>query len=295
MCKPKVLAALSGIVIGISVIPSAEGAQLYDVNRFLSQSHPFANPAPAAVFRPAPAPMSGAPIVGTKVRSAAPTTQANPAPIPATDTYSSGGMLDGFYATLNLQGGYSNIGNTQANNVTGLTERRVNDWVGGNSASFGYNWKKHGVSIRTELEGFLRYRFDLDYRGTSNGTLYGYMNEVATAGGLINAYYDFNFSWKKMRPYVGAGVGIARHWSQSVRSDLSTALDTKSTQDTRVNSLAWAAMVGFNYQWKKNWLWRMEGRYLDLGEVESGPFGTSDVFTGDYTTTDLLLGAMYLF
>ena len=293
MYKLKFFTVISGFAIVLSIMSSAHGAQLYDVNRFLKQTHPFATPAPVAIIRPAPVPAAGVPIVRAKTRSASPAVQTNAAPM--AEASSSSRFLDGFYATINLQGGYSNIGDTEKTNITGLTERRVNDWVAGNSGSVGYNWKKHGVSIRTELEGFLRYRFDLDYRGTSNGTLYGYMNEVATAGGLINAYYDFNFSWKKMRPYVGAGVGMARHWSQSVRSDLSTALDTKSTQDTRVNSLAWAAMLGFNYQWKEKWLLRMEGRYMDLGEVESGPFGTSDVITGQYTTTDLILGAMYLF
>jgi len=28
---------------------------------------------------------------------------------------------------------------------------------------------------------------------------------------MLNLYYDFDFSWRKLRPFVGAGVGYAWH------------------------------------------------------------------------------------
>jgi len=283
-----VIAALS-----IVSIEPVQAAQLYDMNQFLNQGHPFVNPSayPAvnAPRQPQPVrPVTNSSTTAAPVKAAQPTASGSVAASPTS-------LFDGLYATLNLQGGYSIIGDAETTNITGLTERRGKDWVGGNSVSIGYDWKKFGFPVRTESEFFIRYRFDLDYRGTAGGNLQGYTNEVATFGGMINMFHDFKYSWRKFRPYVGAGLGIARHWSQSVRRELDTVAFTKSTQDTRVNALTWAAMLGFNYEWKKNWLWRVEGRYQDFGEVESGPFGDSDTITGNYTTTDLLLGAMYKF
>ena len=274
-------------------ITPVHAAQLYDMNQFLNQGHPFVSPstypsvnAPRQVHPVQP--VVNSPVKAIPVKTGQPVSS-------GTMVSPSSGMFDGLYATLNLQGGYSIIGDAETTNITGLIERRGKDWVGGNSVSVGYDWKKFGFPVRTESEFFIRYRFDLDYRGTAGGNLQGYANEVATFGGMVNVFHDFKYSWRKFRPYIGAGIGIARHWSQSVRSELDTLANTKSTQDTRVNALTWAAMLGFNYEWKKNWLWRVEGRYQDFGEVESGPFGDSDTITGDYTTTDLVLGAMYKF
>ncbi len=282
--------ALAAALFGITGTP-AKAAQLYDMNQFLNQGHPFASPViNPTVYTPRPA-QPAAPVVKSRA-TPAPAKSAAPMPsAPATET--SSGMLDGVYMTLNLQGGYSTIGDEKATNITDLIERRGQDWVGGNSAAIGYDWKKFGVPLRTETEFFIRYRFDLDYRGTAGGNLQGYTNEVATFGGMVNVYHDLKYSWRKIRPFVGAGVGIARHWSQSVRRELDTAAFTKVSQDTRTNALTWAAMLGLNYEWKKNWLFRAEGRYQDFGEVESGPFGDSDTITGQYTTLDLLLGVMY--
>jgi len=277
----------------VTVVAPANSAQLYDMNQFLNQGHPFVNP---TVYPTVNAPSRAQPVAPV-VKSRATAIPANAtAPMtsePTAETNS--GILNGLYLTLNLQGGYSTIADPKAPNITTLIERRGQDWVGGNSAAIGYDWKKFGVPIRTETEFFIRYRFDLDYRGTAGGNLQGYTNEVATFGGMFNVYHDLKYSWRKFRPFVGAGIGIARHWSQSVRRELDTAANTKSTQDTRTNALTWAAMLGFNYEWKKNWLLRAEGRYQDFGEVESGPFGDNDTITGQYTTTDLLLGVMYKF
>jgi opacity protein-like surface antigen len=285
----------TGIILAAGVCLSntgpASAAQLYDMSQFLKQGHPFAqtNTYPTAVVTQPTQP--AAPKV--KARSASATSQPSAPASLKSEPGTGSRWYNGLYASLNLQGGYSNIGDRETTNITGVTDRRVNDWVGGNSGSIGYNWKRFGVPLRTETEFFIRYRFDLDYRGTTAGTSHGYTNEVATFGGMVNLFYDFDYSWKKIRPYVGGGAGIARHWSQSVRRNLID--NSTASQDTRTNALTWAAMIGLNYEWKKHWLLKMEGRYQDFGEVESGPFGDADTITGNYTTTDLLLGVVYTF
>lgn len=275
----------------------AAAAGLYNFNYFLSQPHPFAQPgyppavAPARPAAPAslryvparqPAPPS-APAAGTPVKT--------PAAVEMAETGQES-FLDGFYYSVNLVGGYSTIHDPELTNITNLEVRRDEDWVGGNSGSIGYDWdRKFGVPVRTELEPFIRYRFDLDYRGNSGGFLQGYTNEVASFGAMVNGYYDIDFEFWNFKPYVGAGIGMVRHWSQAVRTN--TFNNARSSQDARTNQLAWNVMGGLNYHWKPNWLFRIEGRYQDLGDVENGPFADNDTITAHYTTTDLVLGVIY--
>ena len=270
--------------------PSALAAALYDFSYFLSQGHPFAN-TPTGMAQPVSPSSSSlrtAP-VGTPNPTAGTTPSAAVPEMADMGSSASGGI----YFSVNANGGYSTIHDPETTGITGLQERRDEDWVAGNTIAVGYDWAKHGWPVRTEIEVFIRYRFDLDYRGTAGGNLQGYTNEIGTYGGMVNGYYDLPFEWKKFSPYVGASIGMSRHWSQAYRKELSTAANTRVSQDTRTNQLTWAVMAGFIYQWKPNWGFRAEGRYWDLGEVENGPFGNNDTITAKYTSLDLMLGITY--
>lgn len=277
------------IVIVVLATPGlAEAANtLYDFDRFFQTPHPF-----AVVAAPPP------PQYQTPAAAAPPATSPRAAATGKATADTGGEFLGGFwrnhYVTANVTGGYSWMRNHEFVNGAGLQERRDEDWVAGNSISLGYDWSHLGAPIRTELEVLTRYRFDLDFRGTAGGNLQGYMNEVATLGGMLNAFYDFKIA-NKWRPYVGAGVGIARHWSQATRTDLGAANadESKISQDTRTNNFAWALMGGVIYNWNPHWGVRVEGRYTDLGEVVNGPFGNADTITSDYTAMDLVVGIVY--
>ncbi len=276
------------ILIAIVVLAAPGRAEatntLYDFNRFFQAPHPFAVPTAAQPQQPQPA----------ATPRPAKTTSGSEIQVAESDGAFLGGVFRNFYATANVTGGYSWMRNHEFVNGTGLQERRDEDWVAGNTISVGYDWAHLGAPIRTELEVLTRYRFDLDFRGTAGGNLQGYMNEVATLGGMLNAFYDFKFK-KKWRPYVGGGVGIARHWSQARRTNLGAANadDSVISQDTRTNNFAWALMGGFVYNWNPDWGVRVEGRYTDLGEVVNGPFGDADTITSDYDALDLLIGITY--
>lgn len=271
------------------LLASDTRAQTYDFSRFLSEPHPFD-------VRPAPPPPPAAPQTIQPVRDSRATRPAQPVSETRVDPGESGERWwRGLYGTVNLVGGYSWMRDAEYKNGTNLVLRRDEDWVGGNSVSLGYDWLRTGVPIRSEIEALIRYRFDLDYRGTAGGNTQGYTNEVATLGAMFNLYYDFRFLGPKWRPYLGAGVGFARHWSQSVRNTVDIAGDTRNTQDTRTNNLAWAAMAGFVWHWRPEWGLRVEGRYTDLGDVVSGPFASGEEITTHYTTVDLVLGVMYQF
>jgi len=272
--------------------PSAMAATLYDFSYFLSQGHPFANTPTGMVqpVAPQPAMPRTAPIRTPNTTAGTSPAAAATAPEMASMESSASG---GVYFSVNANGGYSYIHDPETTGITNLQERRDEDWVAGNTIAVGYDWSKHGWPIRSEIEAFIRYRFDLDYRGTAGGNLQGYTNEIGTYGGMVNGYYDLPFEWKKFSPYVGAGLGMSRHWSQAYRKELDTAANTRVSQDTRTNQLTWAVMAGFLYKWKPNWQIRAEGRYWDLGEVENGPFGDNDTITAKYTSLDLVLGITY--
>ncbi|MBT6096633.1 MAG: porin family protein [Rhodospirillaceae bacterium] len=291
-------AACAGIFSLYALGSAANAAGLYDFNYFLNQPHPFAASPRAQGAQTAPNSVAPSTSPASRAAPLIKTTASNTNAVPGAQTRSTTEIPtntngSGIYFSASLVGGYSTIHDPEVTNITGLQERRDEDWVGGNSLAVGYDWSRHGIPIRSEFEFFLRYRFDLDYRGTAGGALQGYMNEIGTYGGMVNGYYDLPYQWRKFKPYLGAGVGIARHWSQAVRRDLSSVAFTRVSQDSRNNELSWALMAGFHYLWKTNWHFRMEGRYQDLGKVENGPFGNGDTITADYATTDLVLGITY--
>ncbi len=174
-----------------------------------------------------------------------------------------------------------------------LEVRHEDDLVLGNSLAVGYDWKDHGFPIRTELEAGIRYRFDLDYRAVSvlNGALAsGYSTNLATIFAMTNAYYDFDLE-SDFRPYVGAGVGWARHRADTERRDFPTNFTVSEIDNT--DNFTWSLMGGVIYDWTRNWGLGLEGRFVDLGDVTVGPFGAGDKVDSRYYSFDVVIGITY--
>ncbi len=174
-----------------------------------------------------------------------------------------------------------------------LEVRHEDDLVLGNSLAVGYDWKDHGFPIRTELEAGIRYRFDLDYRAVSvlNGALAsGYSTNLATIFAMTNAYYDFDLE-SDFRPYVGAGVGWARHRADTEKRDQATYSTISEIDNT--DNFTWSLMGGVIYDWTRNWGLGLEGRFTDLGDVTVGPFGGGDKVDSRYYSFDVVIGITY--
>jgi len=65
---------------------------------------------------------------------------------------------------------------------------------------------------------------------------------------------------------------------------------------TRTNNLTWNAALGVIWSFARSWDMELRYRYIDLGEVESGPHidGTT-ITASSYTSHDLILGITYRF
>lgn len=198
----------------------------------------------------------------------------------------------GDYFVFRGIGGVSAVdGVTQTSGGT-LQIRNDADEVAGAAFVFGYDWAGKGVSIRTEIEYHHRFRFDFDTR-INGGSNAGFENQLSTDAALVNAYYDFDIG-RGFKPYVGAGVGWVRNTSEVDRVPLAGTAKEERTDEK--DDLGWSVMLGVMFDLSEGWRFEAGYRYIDLGEVESGPFMDGTKMTAvDYTSHDLILGILYRF
>ena len=204
------------------------------------------------------------------------------------------GLKGGYYISLDLIGSIAQVRDHTFTGGSSLEIRHEDDEVGGNSLAVGYNWRNSGLPIRTEIEGGVRYRFDLDYRGTTdNGNIVGYKTNLATAFAMVNGFYDFHMS-RNWTTYLGAGVGWAGNRAKTARDDHDDYTTQHHTQWT--HNATWKVMGGFIYNWSRHWGIGMEAGYADLGNVVVGPFEAGDKIEGQYTSLfDLVIGLTYAY
>jgi len=204
------------------------------------------------------------------------------------------GLKGGYYVSLDLIGSIAEVRDHTYTGGTSLEIRHDDDEVGGNSLAVGYDWRDSGLPIRTEIESGVRYRFDLDYRGTNNvGDVIGYKTNLATAFAMINGFYDFHM-WENWTPYLGAGIGWAGNRAESARDNHGDFTTQHHTQWT--HNVTWTMMGGFIYNWSRHWGLGVEARYADLGDVEVGPFEEGDKIEAQYTSLfDLVFGLTYVY
>ncbi|MBL6936165.1 MAG: outer membrane beta-barrel protein [Alphaproteobacteria bacterium] len=254
---------------------------------------PYARPVPATPYYSAPA-VAGA---GTLP----PALEAAPAKPVSADEFAAMDSLreeapGNIYYAFDIIGGASFIRDHALSDSSGrdtLEIRHEDDLTLGNSLAVGYDWKDHGFPIRTELEAGIRYRFDLDYRAKSatDATLItGYATNLATIFAMINAYYDFHLGFD-FRPYVGAGIGWARHRADTERNDFFASSIISEIDNT--DNFTWSLMGGVIYDWTRNWGLGLEGRFTDLGDVSVGPFGGGDKVESRYYSFDVVIGVTY--
>ena len=195
----------------------------------------------------------------------------------------------GDYLSFLLIGGGSEVDDVTAS-AGSLELRNVADEVGALGLTLGYNWAQKGLPIRSEIEYHYRARFDFDTRVTGSA---GYENNLSTHALLVNSYYDYQMNDRWVL-FAGGGLG----WAQNV-SDVDrvpTSGGSKAELTTRTDNFTWNAALGVIWSFAQNWDAEFRYRYIDLGEVESGPHidGTT-IKAKSYTSHDLILGVTYRF
>ena len=195
----------------------------------------------------------------------------------------------GDYLSVLLIGGVSAVDDVTTSTGT-LQLRNDADEVGAMGLTLGYNWAKKGLPIRSEIEYHYRARFDFDTRVIGSA---GYENQLSTHALIANVYADYQMN-DRWALFAGGGLGWAQNVSDVAR--VPTSGGTKTELVTRKDNFTWNAALGVIWSFAKNWDAEFRYRYIDLGEVESGPHidGTT-IRAKSYTSHDLILGLTYRF
>jgi opacity protein-like surface antigen len=121
------------------------------------------------------------------------------------------------------------------------------------------------------------------YTGAAPGCIECYDEYRARFGGgvfLLNGYFDLG-TWAGVTPYIGAGVG----GSYNVVKDITDHNVTTGTgfgygKGESKFAFAWALMAGLSYSVTQNLTLEMGYRYLDRGNVGTGPITCANAAPG---------------
>lgn len=195
----------------------------------------------------------------------------------------------GDYMSFLLIGGVSKVDDVTTSGGT-LQIRNDSDEVGAIGLTLGYNWAKKGLPIRSEIEYHYRARFDFDTRVLGSA---GYENQLSTHALLVNVYGDYQMN-DRWALFAGGGIGWAQNVSDVARVPIGAGAKTELV--TRTNNFTWNFAAGVIWSFAKNWDAEFRYRFIDLGEVESGPHTDGTTIRADsYTSHDLILGLTYRF
>ena len=97
-----------------------------------------------------------------------------------------------------------------------------------------------------------------------------------------------------LRPSIGGGLGWASNSSETSRTNIVTGASVE--QDDTTDDFAYSAMAGVRVAVSRNWVAEVGYRFIDLGEIDSGRFGTGDIVTADtHLAHEFLIGVVYMF
>lgn len=202
-------------------------------------------------------------------------------------------MLRDMYLGLRAIGAVSMMDGLDTRNFGGtLNAQNDEDEVAGLGGILGYRWR--ALPLRTELEVAHRFRFDLDLQDRAAPVI-DYEANVRTTSVLFNAFYEWR-NGSAFTPFVGGSVGWARNTADSDRVVIAPGL-ARSSKETDTDNLAWGGMLGVDWRFAENWSAELAYRYIDLGEVEVGPFSANNdgVTVDDYTAHDVIISLSYRF
>lgn len=141
-------------------------------------------------------------------------------------------------------------------------------------AGFGYafnSWFR--ADVTGEYRTGSRYGSILSYSSLAclSGRCYdNYSADITSAVFLANGYVDLG-TWYGLTPFVGVGLGFANNRVSNM-VDVDHQLGGYGyAGDKSKTNFAWALMAGLGYNVSQNLKLELGYRYLNLGDVESGP------------------------
>ncbi len=189
----------------------------------------------------------------------------------------------------------SDIANTSGNGTgPSLTKTDSDDTVVPVGVAIGYNWRKHGVSLRTEFEYLHRANFGYTSNPlfTSPGNQIGLTSKIGSQTLFANVFYDFHNS-TLFTPFVGGGIGAAINKSTMTLNASGLPVSTFETIDTR---FAWNIGAGIAVPITEILLLELSYRYTDLGgAVWSTNTGIFELTTNSLQANEFLFAARLQF
>jgi opacity protein-like surface antigen len=146
----------------------------------------------------------------------------------------------------------------------------------GNSGSLGYNnAPSFAGALGLRLTPNIRVEGELTYRNNSASHMNFANGTTARAGGdlraymlMLNMYYDFNFNWHNVTPYVTAGVGVA-NFRGSVSSGAPALAPSSDGTDT---VFAYQAGTGLKYRVSPDMALTGGYRYVGTADADIGNY-----------------------
>ncbi|WP_425406796.1 outer membrane protein [Hwanghaeella sp.] len=196
-------------------------------------------------------------------------------------------------AYIGLKGVGSFLSEVQDVTTVGMTAFQINndeDLVAGAGGVLGYSFGD--VPLRAEFEVGYRFRFDFDARDNGPPTI-GYENNLNTTTALVNLAWEIRHFGKDWVPYLGASVGWARNTSEIDRNNFAGAI---VTTENSTDNLALGVMAGLSWYVTDSFGVDIGYRFINLGEVDSGPLAGGESFKADnYTSNEVTLSLNYRF
>jgi opacity protein-like surface antigen len=167
----------------------------------------------------------------------------------------------------------NDIANTSS--VASLTKTDSHDTVVPVGAAIGYNWRKHGVSLRTEFEYLNRSNFGYTSIPvfTSSFTPIGLTSKIISQTLFANVFYDFHNA-TLFTPFLGGGIGAAINKSTTTLNVIGSPVFDTFTE---------IMLLELSY------------RYTDLGGAVWGNKGALELTTNSLHANEFLFAARLQF
>jgi opacity protein-like surface antigen len=184
----------------------------------------------------------------------------------------------------------ANTSRVGAGSLASLTKTDSHDTVVPVGAAIGYNWRKHGISLRTEFEYLTRGNFGYISNPvfTNSGSPIGLTSKIGSQTLFANVFYDFHNA-TLFTPFVGGGIGAAINKSTTTLNNIgSPVFDTFETTDTK---FAWNIGAGVAVPITEILILELSYRYTDLGGAVWANKSAIELTTNSLQANEFLFAA----
>jgi opacity protein-like surface antigen len=158
-------------------------------------------------------------------------------------------------------------------NSTGTGPATVND-IGSSyvfGVGLGYRFAR---GIRADIAASYRGNYELDDVDQRSASINA---DVRSQTVMANLYYDIPFQLGPLRPFIGAGIGIAINEVQTIKViDVPNLGGTFTGPGGTTTEFAWQGMAGISWEITPNIAIEVGYRYLDAGNLKIEPGALSD-------------------